>query len=211
MPTFTQRLTARLFGQEISRRTQMAIAALDDARDAVITGQRARERDRFTFDREDVLRDALEAWRTNPLARRIVSLTTQYVIGEGVRIEDRFFLGGDNFRGFRIGAVGPHDAVTLDDLGANTYYVGTVELTFPVGLPKELGVTGRIFSDFGSSFTVDEPGGGISDSGSLRISTGVGFSWHSPFGPIRLDLGYPVRKEKLDRKEVVRVSFGTNF
>src|SRR5258706_7783261 len=89
MPTFTQRLTARLFGQEISRRTQMAIAALDDARDAVITGQRARERDRFTFDREDVLRDALEAWRTNPLARRIVSLTTQYVIGEGVRIESK--------------------------------------------------------------------------------------------------------------------------
>ena len=42
MPTFTQRLTARLFGQEISRRTQLAIAALDDARDAVITGQRAR-------------------------------------------------------------------------------------------------------------------------------------------------------------------------
>ena len=36
-----------------------------------------------------MLRDALEAWRTNPLARRIVSLTTQYVIGEGVRIESK--------------------------------------------------------------------------------------------------------------------------
>src|SRR4051812_14576664 len=83
------RVTTRLFSAEVSRRTQLAIAALDDARDAVITGQRARERDRFTFDREDVLRDALEAWRTNPLARRIVSLTTQYVIGEGVRIESK--------------------------------------------------------------------------------------------------------------------------
>jgi outer membrane protein insertion porin family len=153
-----------------------------------------------------------------PIAPEYVLLTRidgGYIkgLGEGVRIEDRFFLGGDNFRGFRIGAVGPHDVVTLDDLGANTYYVGTVEMSFPVGLPKELGVSGRVFTDFGSSFGVDEPSaaGQITDSGSLRISTGVGFSWHSPFGPIRLDLGYPVVKEKLDRTEIIRVSFGTNF
>ncbi|MEP7358603.1 MAG: hypothetical protein ABI847_15245, partial [Anaerolineales bacterium] len=83
------RFTTRLFSAEVSRRAALAIAALDDARDAVVTGQRARERDRFAFDREEVLRDALEAWRTNPLARRIVSLTTQYVMGEGVRIESK--------------------------------------------------------------------------------------------------------------------------
>lgn len=31
--------------------------------------------------------DALRDWRENPLARRIVSLTTQYVIGNGIRFE----------------------------------------------------------------------------------------------------------------------------
>jgi outer membrane protein insertion porin family len=156
-------------------------------------------------------------------ARKYYQLAPEYVLlaridggyvhglGEGVRIEDRFFLGGDNFRGFRIGAVGPHDSTTLDDLGANVYYVGTLEMGFPLGLPKELGLTGRVFTDMGSSFDVDEPGPGISDSGSLRVSAGVGASWRSPFGPIRLDLGYPVVKEKLDRTEIIRISFGTNF
>lgn len=33
-----------------------------------------------------MLRLALEAWRGNPLARRIVGLTTQYVVGAGLRI-----------------------------------------------------------------------------------------------------------------------------
>ena len=44
------------------------------------------ERDRFDYDREELLRMALEAWRVNPLARRIVGLTTQYVVGAGLRL-----------------------------------------------------------------------------------------------------------------------------
>lgn len=82
-------LVSRMFGQEISRRVQLAVAALDDARDAIISGQSQLERDRYTADREEILRDALLAWRSNPLAKRIVSLTTQYVIGEGVKLESK--------------------------------------------------------------------------------------------------------------------------
>jgi hypothetical protein len=44
------------------------------------------ERDRFDYDREEMLKLSLEAWRVNPLARRIVELTTQYVVGAGLRI-----------------------------------------------------------------------------------------------------------------------------
>lgn len=44
------------------------------------------ERERYDYDREDVLAQALEAWRANPLARRIVGLTTQYVVGGGLRV-----------------------------------------------------------------------------------------------------------------------------
>lgn len=44
------------------------------------------ERDRWDYDREEMLRLSLEAWRVNPLARRIVELTTQYVVGAGLRI-----------------------------------------------------------------------------------------------------------------------------
>jgi hypothetical protein len=40
--------------------------------------------DRFEYDREKLQRDALQAWRVNPLARRIVELTSQYVVGGGI-------------------------------------------------------------------------------------------------------------------------------
>src|SRR5579859_3721911 len=85
--TAFRRLPTFLFGREITRRVQLAVQALDDTRDAIISGQSQLERDRFTADREEILRDALLAWRTNPLAKRIVSLTTQYVIGEGIKLE----------------------------------------------------------------------------------------------------------------------------
>jgi len=79
----------RFVGKEIAARVQLAVAALDDARDAIISGQSQLERDRFTADREEILRDALLAWRTNPLAKRIVSLTTQYVVGDGFTVESK--------------------------------------------------------------------------------------------------------------------------
>ncbi|NPV87265.1 MAG: hypothetical protein HPY45_14800 [Anaerolineae bacterium] len=46
----------------------------------------ASDRDRFTYDRSETLELALKAWRENPLARRIVALTSQYVVGGGISI-----------------------------------------------------------------------------------------------------------------------------
>ena len=43
-------------------------------------------RDRTDYDRETVISQALDAWRLNPLARRIVELTSQYVVGGGISI-----------------------------------------------------------------------------------------------------------------------------
>jgi len=40
-------------------------------------------RDRLAYDRQDVLADCMDAWRFNPLARRITELTTNYVSGGG--------------------------------------------------------------------------------------------------------------------------------
>ena len=43
-------------------------------------------RDRYSGDRMEILRQSLEAWQTNPLARRIVELTSQYVVGGGIHV-----------------------------------------------------------------------------------------------------------------------------
>ena len=128
-----------------------------------------------------------------------------------VRIEDRFFVGGDNLRGFATAGIGPRDKKSSDALGGKTYYTGTVQLGFPLGLPQELGITGRVFTDFGSLFGVVETGPSVADSKSIRVSSGVGVSWASPLGPIRLDLGMPLVREKFDKKELFRISFGTRF
>lgn len=133
-------------------------------------------------------------------------------IGQNVRIGDRFFPGSDNFRGFRFGGAGPRDVGTNDALGGNTYYVITPEVSIPLGLPKELGISGRVFSDIGSSFGLDNVRGpDIRDTGSIRAAAGVGITWKSPFGPIRIDFSRPYLKEKFDRSEFLRFSFGTRF
>ncbi len=132
-------------------------------------------------------------------------------LGKPVRISDRFFVGGDDLRGFATAGVGPRDVVTEDALGGEWMYTGTVQLSFPLGLPSELGITGRAFTDFGSAGQLEAPGFIFADTGSLRASVGAGLSWQSPFGAIGLDLGFPVFKEDFDREELVRINFGTRF
>ena len=46
--------------------------------------------DKSGSDRYQDLNDALEAWRQNPLARRIINLTTAYVVSEGIRIRSEY-------------------------------------------------------------------------------------------------------------------------
>ncbi len=57
-----------------------------DSTIAIGRGFNGEARDRQNYDRADVLEDCLAAWRLNPLARRIVELTTQYVVGTGITI-----------------------------------------------------------------------------------------------------------------------------
>jgi outer membrane protein insertion porin family len=134
--------------------------------------------------------------------------------GQGVRLSDRFFIGGDNLRGFANAGIGPRDTITDDSLGANQYFTVQATQGVPLGLPEELGITGRYFVDAGSAYGLDVtriPGEPIADSHKVRVATGVGLSWKSPMGPIKIDLGVPVIKAPHDDTEVFRVSFGAKF
>ena len=63
-----------------------------------------------------------------------------------IKINDRFFINGDRLRGFKNLGVGPRDSSTTDALGGEIYYLNRNELTFPLGLPDDLGVGGLIFA-----------------------------------------------------------------
>lgn len=150
---------------------------------------------------------------------------------DDIPIQDRFFKGSDSFRGFQRGGVGPRMSNTggdTDAIGGQTYAIGTVETTFPLGLPEEFGLEGAVFSDFGTVFeapektmqaaagSICEPGPDsneceVFDTPAFRLSVGAGVIWQSPFGPLRVDVAYPLIKADYDVEELFRFSVGTRF
>lgn len=149
---------------------------------------------------------------------------------DDIPIQDRFFKGSDSFRGFERGGVGPRMSNTRGDsdaIGGQTYAIGTVETTFPLGLPEEFGLEGAVFSDFGTVFGAPEEdvAGGtplcptgpkadeckVDDTMAFRLSVGAGLIWQSPFGPLRVDVSYPLIKADYDEEELFRFSVGTRF
>jgi len=132
---------------------------------------------------------------------------------EDVAINERYYLGGQTLRGFEKSGVGPRDITTTDALGGKRFYRGTAELGFPIGLPEELGIRGHAFSDVGSLFDLDGAANdpSVENESSLRGSAGIGLSWRSPFGPIRVDYAVPYAKENYDQEESFQFNFGTRF
>ncbi|MDE0240140.1 MAG: outer membrane protein assembly factor BamA [bacterium] len=133
------------------------------------------------------------------------------LLGRDIRLTDRFFLGGSNFRGFQPSGIGPVDTSTSDALGGNIYWTVTGEMEFPIGLPRELGVLGRTFTDWGSLFDIDETSPSLADDASPRASAGVGLSYYSPLGPMQFDWARAFLKEDYDKTELFRFSIGLAF
>jgi len=137
-------------------------------------------------------------------------------IGQKVKINDRFFLGGDSLRGFEYGGMGPRDMTggADDALGGNRFTRAAIELTMPTFLPDDLGFKGHIFADAGTLGKNDEEalaGDDIKREENIRASLGLGMTWQSPFGPVRLDYAFPVLKKGYDKLERIHFSFGTKF
>lgn len=141
---------------------------------------------------------------------------------------DTFYKGGDSLRGFVQSGIGPRQVVpdgSVDAVGAKTYILGSLELSFPLGLPESFGLSGAVFTDFGTAFGTDAKSitngtgnciGGtancsVLDSRKIRASVGAGITWTSPFGPLRVDVAYPLAKTKFDQTELIRFGIGTRF
>jgi outer membrane protein insertion porin family len=152
--------------------------------------------------------------------------------GDHVRINNRFYKGGQSFRGFQIAGIGPRDlnlATTngdqADALGGKTYAIGSAELTVPNFLPEQYGIKTLLFSDFGTLGRLDsfdkkktdpvtgltENDPNIKDNLGLRASAGLSVLWRSPRGPIRFDFSQILKKEPYDRTETFRFSTSTRF
>ena len=148
--------------------------------------------------------------------------------GDSVRINDRFFKGGNSFRGFEVAGLGPRavsrdpntgELIRGDALGGRLYAVGALEVSFPLGLPEQYGVRGSLFTEFGtlglldSADQVDEGTQAVFtvDDLALRASAGLSIFWDSPFGPVRFDFAQAFMREDYDRAEFFRFSTRTGF
>lgn len=168
--------------------------------------------------------DASWYWGIRPNWTVSVQGSAGYVAGwngDPIRINDRFFKGGNTFRGFETAGMGARDLTTTDALGGNFYAIGTVELTVPNYLPEEYGIKTSLFADFGTIGMLDDRymvnsvtgqrNPNIVDDLALRAAAGVSIHWRSPMGPIRFDLSKVLAKEDYDKTETFRFSTSTQF
>ncbi len=160
----------------------------------------------------------LESVTGDPEWGVVLSAGTGYLfdLGESQRIIDRFFLGGDNLRGFQSGGAGPHAKDGGDSLGGSFLWTQSTELRFPLPISADLGLTGRAFVDVGSlsgvsSKTRNGTSISVADDHGMRLGAGVGVSWRTPFGLINLDIAPVVVKKKYDQAQFFRFGFGTRF
>jgi outer membrane protein insertion porin family len=137
--------------------------------------------------------------------------------GKNVRPLDNFYSQDRIIRGFEYNGIGPRDARTFDPLGGKTYISGSLELKFPIGLPREIGMNGVAFGDIATLYNIDIPSGidekqhPYYNSKTLRASYGLGVIWDAPIGLVRFEYGIPVKKKEYDGVQRFNFSIGRSF
>lgn len=150
---------------------------------------------------------------------------------------ERYFLGGINsVRGFSDRSLGPRvrtctspsaggDAQCSygDLLGGDKSAVVNAELLFPIA--EQYGLRGVAFFDMGNAFGLScSTASTTADDGTVtktscantefkfadvRRAVGVGARWLSPFGPLRVELGFPINKRPGDDTSMLGFSIGS--
>ena len=161
---------------------------------------------RFTYARTQI-----DASAYHPLSDRVVvagRVRLGTIVGAGVydlAPSRRFYSGGGgSVRGYGYQQLGPKD-VEGDPIGGR-------------GL-AEFAIEGRIrLSQFGGNFGVVPffDGGSLTtetlpDFNEWRFAAGLGVRYYSSFGPIRVDVGVPLNRQKGDGPVAVTVSLGQAF
>jgi translocation and assembly module TamA len=113
----------------------------------------------------------------------------------------RFYAGGGgSVRGYSYQSIGPRD-LNNDPIGGKSLAEFSLEARVRFG---NFGVVP--FFDAGNIST-----GGLPRLGGLRMGAGIGGRYYTNFGPIRVDVGTPLNRQKGDPRIAVYVSLGQAF
>jgi outer membrane protein insertion porin family len=128
--------------------------------------------------------------------------------GRDLPIFKNFYGGGmGSVRGFQQGTLGPLGTDSAAVGGAKRITLNN-ELIVPMpGAGNDRTLRAYGFVDIGNVFAESQR----IDFGDLRVSVGVGLSWVSPMGPLRLGFANPIRKQSTDRIQRAQFQIGTSF
>ena len=159
--------------------------------------------------------------KANYQYQQFVPLSKQYTLafngelgwGKGLNgrpfpVFKNFYSGGlGSVRGYEQSTLGPRD-VTGAYIGGTRKFTVNAEFITPFpGAGNDRTLRLFAFVDAGALY-----GDGEKISGdALRYSTGVGFSWISPLGPLRFAFAVPLRKRPGDRIQRLQFQIGTSF
>jgi len=142
----------------------------------------------------------------------IVTLYLNGDIGIGGGLDNKplpffknYYVGGvSSVRGFTTATIGPKYSDGTP-IGGSKKLLGNAELLFPFpGMANEKSVRLGAFLDtgvVGEDFNVSD----------LRASVGVGLTWVSPFGPIKISVANAIRSQTSDGKQKFQFTFGQMF
>lgn len=115
-----------------------------------------------------------------------------------VPLFDRFYLGGlYSLRGFDFRDVGPREELTGEPTGGSTFWFASAEYSIPLIERLRFAVfydAGMVYPD-AYSFDPQTFADG-STTGSYNDNFGFGIRLNLPIGPLRLDYGFPLTKDK---------------
>jgi outer membrane protein insertion porin family len=160
------------------------------------------------------LRASAQVQQYVPLTRRFtLGLNAELGWGKGLGgrpfpIFKNFYGGGlGTVRAFDQGSLGPVD-ITGAYMGGNRRVNANAELYMPFpGSGNDRTLRWFGYLDVGNVWGENEQ----MELASLRASAGLGLSWISPVGPLKLSYGMPVRKQPTDRIQRLQFQIGTAF
>ena len=128
--------------------------------------------------------------------------------GKDFPVFKNYYAGGiGSVRGYETSTLGPRDANGVA-IGGASKFVGNVEFIFPLpGSGVDRTVRLFTFFDYGNVFAEGQP----YKLGDMRYSTGFGLSWLSPIGPLKISMGFPIKRKTEDQTQRFQFQIGTAF
>jgi outer membrane protein insertion porin family len=149
-----------------------------------------------------------------PVMRKL-TLGLNAELGAGYGLQGRSYPVFKNFYGGGLGSVRGFEQSSLGNLDVTGAFNGGTrrinlnsELYFPLpGSGNDRSLRIFAFADAGNVWAESQS----IHWGDLRASTGIGLSWISPVGPLKLSYGRPVRYEATDKIQRFQFQIGTAF